>query len=60
MGSSQVHKILINRDNSYFLKFNTLEIELNAKDGSISEQAYKNTIKETYRQLDIDVDENDG
>jgi len=56
MGSSQVHKILINRG-SYFLKFNTLEIELNAKDGSISEQDYENTIKETFRQLDIDVEE---
>ena len=41
-------------------KFNTLEIELNAKDGAISEQDYENTIKETFRQLDIDVDENDG
>ena len=41
-------------------KFNTLEIELTAKDGSISEQDYENTIKETFRQLDIDVDENDG
>jgi len=41
-------------------KFNTLEIELTAKDGSISEQAYENAIKETFRQLDIDVEENDG
>jgi len=56
MGSSQVYKISINRG-SYFLKFNTLEIELNAKDGSISEQDYENTIKETFCQLDIDVEE---
>ena len=41
-------------------KFNTLEIELTAKDGSISEQAYENTIKETFRQLDIDVEENNS
>ena len=41
-------------------KFNTLEIELTAKDGSISEQAYENSIKETFRQLDIDVEENKG
>lgn len=41
-------------------KFNTLEIELTAKDGSISEQAYENTIKETFRQLNIDVEEKNG
>jgi hypothetical protein len=41
-------------------KFNTLEIELIAKDGLISEQDYENGIKETFRQLNIDVDENDG
>ncbi|MBA7589032.1 hypothetical protein ES708_31105 [subsurface metagenome] len=41
-------------------KFNTLEIELTAKDGSISEQAYENTVKETFRQLDIDVEEDKG
>lgn len=41
-------------------KFNTLEIELTAKDGSISEQAYENAIKETFRQLGIDVEENEG
>jgi len=29
------------------------------KDGSISEQAYENAIKETFRQLDIDVEENE-
>ena len=39
-------------------KFNTLEIELTAKDGSISEQAYENAIIETFRQLDIDIEEN--
>jgi len=41
-------------------KFNTLEIELTAKDGSISEQAYENVIKETFRQLEIDVEENNS
>lgn len=41
-------------------KFNTLEIELTAKDGSISEQAYENTVKETFRQLNIDVEEDKG
>ena len=41
-------------------KFNTIEIELTAKDGSISEQAYENAVIETFRQLDIDVEENDG
>ncbi len=41
-------------------KFNILEIELTAKDGSISEQAYENTVKETFRQLDIEVEENEG
>jgi hypothetical protein len=41
-------------------KFNTLEIELTAKDGSISEQDYENTIKETFRQLNIDVNENNS
>lgn len=39
-------------------KFNALEIKLNAKDGSISEQVYENIIKKTFRQLDIDVEEN--
>jgi len=41
-------------------KFNTLEIELTAKDGSISEQAYENAIRETFRQLNIEVEENDS
>jgi hypothetical protein len=41
-------------------KFNTLEIELTAKDGSISEQAYENTVKETFRQLNIEVEEDKG
>jgi hypothetical protein len=41
-------------------KFNTLEIELTAKDGSISEQDYENKIMETFRQFDIDVEENKG
>ena len=39
-------------------KFKTLEIELNAKDGAITDQDYENTIKETFRQLGIDVEEN--
>ena len=41
-------------------KFNTLEIELTAKDGSISEQDYENKIMETFRQLDIDVEESNS
>jgi len=35
-----------------------LEIELHAKDGSISEQDYEDKIKETFRQLGIEVEEN--
>jgi|Deesub1362B_J571_1020462.scaffolds.fasta_scaffold00740_5 hypothetical protein len=38
-------------------KFNTLEIELHAKDGSISYQDYEDKIKETFRQLGIEVAE---
>lgn len=37
-------------------KFETLEIELLAQDGKISEQDYENIIKETFRQLGIDVE----
>ncbi len=40
-------------------KFKTLEIELTAKDGAITDQEYENTVKETFRQLGIDVEEND-
>ncbi len=39
-------------------RFNTLEVELHAKDGSISEQDYEDKIKETFRQLGIEVEEN--
>ncbi len=38
-------------------KFNTLEIQLNAKDGSISPQDYEDKIKEAFRQLGIEVEE---
>lgn len=38
-------------------KFETLEIELTAKEGGISEQDYEDKIKEAFRQLDIELDE---
>ena len=38
-------------------KFETLEINLLAKNGSISEQDFEDKIKETFRQLGIDVNE---
>jgi hypothetical protein len=38
-------------------KFETLELELNAKDGSITEQDYEDKIEEAFRQLGIDVEE---
>jgi hypothetical protein len=38
-------------------KFETLEIELRAKDGTITEQDYDDKVKETFRQLGIEVDE---
>lgn len=38
-------------------KFDSLEIELFADDGEISEQDYEDKIKESFRQLQIDVDE---
>ena len=37
-------------------KFNTLEISLSAKDGSISRQEIDDKIAETFRQLNIDFD----
>lgn len=37
-------------------KFNTLEISLSAKDGSISQQEIDDKIAETFRQLNIDFD----
>src|SRR5579885_1141356 len=36
-------------------KFETLEIELKAMDGAISEQDYEDKIKETFRQLGIEL-----
>src|SRR5579885_1052637 len=36
-------------------KFETLEIELTAMDGAISEQDYEDKIKETFRQLGIEL-----
>lgn len=38
-------------------KFETLEIELTANDGVISEQDYENKIKEAFRQLGIQLNE---
>ncbi len=38
-------------------KFETLEIELIAKDGAISEQDYEDKIMETFRQLGIELKE---
>ncbi len=37
-------------------RFETLEIELKAMDGAISEQDYEDKIKETLRQLGIDIE----
>lgn len=36
-------------------KFETLEIELTARDGTISEQDYEDKIKEAFRQLGIEI-----
>jgi predicted AAA+ superfamily ATPase len=38
-------------------KFQSLEMEIRAKDGSISEDEYSNKIKEALRQLGIEIDE---
>jgi len=38
-------------------KFESLEIELTASDGEITEQDYEDKIKETFRQLGIEIDE---
>lgn len=38
-------------------RFNTLEIELKAKDGSMTEQEYEDKILETFRQLGIEYEE---
>ncbi len=38
-------------------KFETLEIELIANDGAITEQDYEDKIKEAFRQLGIGLDE---
>lgn len=39
-------------------KFETLEIELIANEGAITEQDYEDKIKEAFRQLGIELDEN--
>lgn len=39
-------------------KFDTLEIEINAEDGEITDQDYENKIEETFQQLNIDKEEN--
>ena len=38
-------------------KFESLDIEITASDGGITEQDYEDKIKETFRQLGIEVDE---
>ena len=38
-------------------KFESLEIELTASDGEISEQDYEDKIKEAFRQLGVDINE---
>ncbi|MDY6865124.1 MAG: DUF499 domain-containing protein [Halobacteriota archaeon] len=38
-------------------KFETLELELTADNGEISEQDYEDKIKEAFRQLEIELDE---
>ncbi len=38
-------------------KFESLEIELTASSGEITEQDYEDKIKETFRQLGIETDE---
>jgi len=38
-------------------KFESLEIELTASGGEITEQDYEDKIKETFRQLGIETDE---
>lgn len=38
-------------------KFASLEIELEATDGEISEQDYEDKIRESFRQLGIDAEE---
>jgi hypothetical protein len=39
-------------------KFDSLEVEIVATDGEISEQDFEDKIKESFRQLGIEVDEN--
>lgn len=39
-------------------KFESLEIELIANEGTISEQDYEDKIREAFRQLGIELDEN--
>ena len=41
-------------------KFNTLEISLKAKNGSISQQEIEDKIEETFRQLNVDFDISEG
>jgi hypothetical protein len=39
------------------LRFGKLDVNLTAKDGSISEQEYEDKVKEAFQQLGIDVKE---
>ena len=38
-------------------KFETLQIERSARDGAISEQEYEDKIKEAFRQMGIELNE---
>ena len=38
-------------------KFETLQIERSARDGAISEQEYEHKIKEAFRQMGIELNE---
>ncbi len=38
-------------------RFRSLEMEIKAKDGSLSEEQFKNKIKEALKQLGIDLEE---
>ena len=40
-------------------RFDTLKIKLTAKDGEIPEQEYEDKIKETFRQLEIELEDED-
>ena len=37
-------------------KFSRMEIQLDAKDGEISERDYEDKVKEAFRQMGIDIE----